>query len=526
MGYAYAAKGAPDPEPSQGWGGPRPPSRVNAVDALRAYIPGGEVHPGTGFTLEVQVERNGEPVSIYDGQVAVVTAQDENGAPVLIGNNPTSMRGQVTFRVSNYQVLQHGFREDLYLDLDGEDENMRVRISVAIIGAALAGTVGAVVVNSAPVAAASGSPLSGPKPLTVNFSSEGSSDPDGGELAYDWDFGDGGIHSEEASPSHAYATEGNYSARLTVAEPHGKTATSTPVAVAVAASPWVQDADLYALLGVTNIVDWCEHAGTLYCTVQVGAAYKVIYRVAAGDWRLLSTFPAASPSLTPTMMVSFGGELFVCGNDSGNLRCYRWNGASWATEVTLSWPASSDPHLVVLGGSLMIVTQSSYMDAYVAERTGAGVWTQQRLAGVTPIYGTIYRSATFDRGFCANVGLFAKTGLATIAVTPIAGTPTGYNSAELDGKIFIGAGVSGIKYKGTIAGGWTTISGVSCNTLVEGDGFLVLAAGGNLVKFTFPGTFETEEAGFGTVWNNGLACDGSNIYAFRNDRKVWRRLKS
>ena len=76
--------------------------------------------------------------------------------------------------------------------------------------------------NRNPVARAAGSPTSGPGPLTVTFSSAGSSDPEGGALTYRWTFGDGGT-STAANPSHTYTTNGNYTATLTVTDPGGLT---------------------------------------------------------------------------------------------------------------------------------------------------------------------------------------------------------------------------------------------------------------------------------------------------------------
>jgi hypothetical protein len=40
--------------------------------------------------------------------------------------------------------------------------------------------------DQAPIASASANPTSGPSPLTVNFSSAGSSDPEGQPLTYSW----------------------------------------------------------------------------------------------------------------------------------------------------------------------------------------------------------------------------------------------------------------------------------------------------------------------------------------------------
>ncbi|WP_214417035.1 ThuA domain-containing protein [Sphaerisporangium fuscum] len=85
--------------------------------------------------------------------------------------------------------------------------------------------------NRAPIAKASGTPDSGKAPLTVAFSSAGSSDPDGDAITYAWDFGDGGT-STSANPSHTYAANGTYTAKLTVTDTGKKTGSATvPVTV-------------------------------------------------------------------------------------------------------------------------------------------------------------------------------------------------------------------------------------------------------------------------------------------------------
>ncbi|MDQ7904483.1 ThuA domain-containing protein [Phytohabitans sp. ZYX-F-186] len=85
--------------------------------------------------------------------------------------------------------------------------------------------------DRAPIAVASAEPTSGQPPLTVQFSSEGSRDPDGGTLTYAWTFGDGGT-SDQPNPSHQYTAAGNYTAQLTVTNPKGRTAVANvPVTV-------------------------------------------------------------------------------------------------------------------------------------------------------------------------------------------------------------------------------------------------------------------------------------------------------
>ncbi len=66
-----------------------------------------------------------------------------------------------------------------------------------------------------PTAKAAATPDTGQAPLTVKFSSAGSSDPYGKRLTYSWNFGDGKT-SMFANPSHKYTAKGTYTATLTV----------------------------------------------------------------------------------------------------------------------------------------------------------------------------------------------------------------------------------------------------------------------------------------------------------------------
>ncbi|MCT2583889.1 ThuA domain-containing protein [Actinophytocola gossypii] len=69
----------------------------------------------------------------------------------------------------------------------------------------------------APTAAVTASVDSGPAPLTVEFSSEGSGGGDGEPVTYAWDFdGDGTVDSTEANPTHTYTEPGEYRVLLTV----------------------------------------------------------------------------------------------------------------------------------------------------------------------------------------------------------------------------------------------------------------------------------------------------------------------
>lgn len=92
----------------------------------------------------------------------------------------------------------------LYLDLKTRSSQLR---RFRFIGDA----------NVPPKVSISASPEAGSIPLAVTFRSDGTYDPDGQELAYLWDFGDGGT-STEKHPLHVYEKVGTFTATLTVKE--------------------------------------------------------------------------------------------------------------------------------------------------------------------------------------------------------------------------------------------------------------------------------------------------------------------
>ncbi|MCG8700081.1 MAG: PKD domain-containing protein, partial [Bacteroidales bacterium] len=82
--------------------------------------------------------------------------------------------------------------------------------------------------NTPPVAKANG-PYSAKPNVQINFSSNGSKDPDGSITKYKWEFGDGST-SSKANPSHAYKNTGTYKVKLTVTDNDGATGSSETTA--------------------------------------------------------------------------------------------------------------------------------------------------------------------------------------------------------------------------------------------------------------------------------------------------------
>ncbi|MGR6918537.1 carbohydrate-binding protein [[Actinomadura] parvosata] len=124
------------------------------------------------------------------------------------------------FPWSGTQVMDMAFGPDgaLYVLDYGTGSNNQALYRIEYIGSA----------NRNPIAKASADRTSGPAPLTVGFSSAGSSDPEGGALTYAWSFGDG-TTSTAANPSKTYTANGTYTATLTVRDPQGLTGTASVI---------------------------------------------------------------------------------------------------------------------------------------------------------------------------------------------------------------------------------------------------------------------------------------------------------
>jgi glucose/arabinose dehydrogenase len=75
--------------------------------------------------------------------------------------------------------------------------------------------------NQAPRAYADATPTSGQSPLEVSFSSDGSFDPDGDSLIFEWNFKDGTVASTEPNPLHTFTEDGIYHVSLTTRDPSG-----------------------------------------------------------------------------------------------------------------------------------------------------------------------------------------------------------------------------------------------------------------------------------------------------------------
>ncbi|MFI5889656.1 PQQ-dependent sugar dehydrogenase [Actinoplanes sp. NPDC051513] len=138
--------------------------------------------------------------------------------------NTNGTYGEISgFPWTGTQVMDMAFGPDgaLYVLDYGTGANDQALYRIEYIGGG----------NRSPVAVATANRTSGPSPLTVAFSSAGSSDPEGGALTYLWTFGDG-TTSTAANPTKTYTGSGSFVATLRVTDPTGLSGTaSIPITV-------------------------------------------------------------------------------------------------------------------------------------------------------------------------------------------------------------------------------------------------------------------------------------------------------
>ena len=106
--------------------------------------------------------------------------------------------------------------------------------------------------NEPPTVMAIADPDSGVEPLTVNFTAN-SSDPDGTIASTLWTFGDGAI-SNDPNPSHTYQCDGDYTARVQVADNAGAVASDdVGITVTPAGGPVTYDCDVQPVFNANCI---------------------------------------------------------------------------------------------------------------------------------------------------------------------------------------------------------------------------------------------------------------------------------
>lgn len=201
--FAYGVMPGPTSDISPGYG------------VLWSYYNTSAVAAGSTWTININPVDDDYLYKI-DG-IFICTSSNVNVSALVVLDDRPIYRGYakygLTFHTYNNPMIEIGYNDKLKIEIKNEDTSSRY-LYIAIYGIKrhLPGGVARV-----PVPNFSCTPLSGPVPLTVQFTDASYRFP----TSWDWDFGDGSTHSSAQHPSHQYTAAGSYKVKLVVSNSVG-----------------------------------------------------------------------------------------------------------------------------------------------------------------------------------------------------------------------------------------------------------------------------------------------------------------
>lgn len=252
--YEFIEGGTSPPPP------PPPPSPYNYGLSIgdESYL---LVAPGTALSWGGnEPDHSTPPVAVddtastdYNTPVAIdVLANDSDpkGGPLFLYGFADTVTGEIDDDVdqleSEFGTLSKFGELIVYTPNDGfyGDDTFTYGVQDAAGNVSYADvtvTVAQLTVDDPPVAAFSGSPLSGVLPLTVTFDNTTTGDPE----SFAWTFGDGGTSTQEA-PTYTYTTAGTYTVSLVATNSAGSDTETKTSYITVTASSSVPVANFSA----------------------------------------------------------------------------------------------------------------------------------------------------------------------------------------------------------------------------------------------------------------------------------------
>ncbi|MBI3804575.1 MAG: beta-propeller fold lactonase family protein [Nitrospirae bacterium] len=246
--------------------------------------------------------------------------------------------------------------------------------------------------NLFPTARMTATPTSGAPPLAVQFNGGTSSDPDGKIASYIWSFGDG-ASGTGAAVQHTYSNAGSYTAKLTVTDDQGATAsTQTSIVVgsdaasiprfAYAANSGSSDVTMYSVDPATGLLTKLgsiasgsqpysiavDPKGRFVYAGNFAANTVSMYRIDQSTGRLTSVGTAQTGTSPYSIAVDPTGQFAYVANENSttDVWMYRINQSTGALALIGTINAGVSPICVAVhpSGQFVYVTNTSSSDLF------------------------------------------------------------------------------------------------------------------------------------------------------------------
>ncbi|MDP3073491.1 MAG: immunoglobulin domain-containing protein [Opitutaceae bacterium] len=255
---------------------------------------------------------------------------------------------------------------------------------------------GTVTLNAPPVAIIGASQTSGTAPLTVNFSSAGSNDPDGTIVSYAWTFGNGATAST-ANPSYTYNTAGSFTATVTVTDNGGATH-SANVGISVSGSVVAPQITTQPLSQTVT-----SGANVTFTAAALGSPAPTF------QWRKNGTGIAGATNATLTLPA-------VTTADAASYTLVATNAAGSATSNTATLTVNTAPQITTQPASQTVNVGASV--TFTAAASGTPAPTLQWRKNGTAIAGATTAALTLPAVTAADAASY------TLVATNAAGAAT------------------------------------------------------------------------------------------------------
>lgn len=336
---------------------------------------------------------------------------------------------------------------------DGVHSNYRVRM-----GDVLDGT------DRFPVAVASASVDEGDAPLTVDFSAAGSNDPEGGPVAYLWQFGDGAT-STQPDPTHEYLQPGEYLALLTVFDDLGQTGTQ---AVTIKATPVNQPPIARASAN--------DYEGPIPLSVELYAtgSYDPDGHLGNSEWREGGALLSYNPTAYHTFVTE--GEHVVTlrvfdsrgaiGEDTVTIVALPASANQPPTAVASAVPAAGEAPLSVVFGSAGSVDPDGSIVSYQWDFGDGSVGSGANPTHLYTSTGSYLATLTVtDNGGLSdsdsvNIDVTGLSAAALVTAIELS-TYTKRGTRNVDGVVTVSNGAGGTEGSAIVQGRWTFPDGTT-----------------------------------------------------------------